>query len=644
MLCARVSEEDRKFLMGHKTNSDIYSSYHSAISSVSVQELFRNVRSTNAVELTGLSVNRLQDLPQTISLEGWQRIDQDPEVIQAHLELSRLKAELQELHGSTAVALRLGDRRAPFLAATARLKNRRLLLCHRIYTEEYRRAFTLTGRVHVPIPVPAPTLSTPETMTISHHHAEEPDPLLIDNETVLRDARNWMRQVEQEEELVQELGEYKTIMAERPLSSQEDGVTEDDIIAEEEEERMDPTFPEGLPPPPLQLFEGSDTIRLHKINNGGARPKNMTITRVREAMSSGGLTDAALSDLMVKVFSATHRTGKYIPGEEPLLGTAICCFSGVDLSSQKTPPEVAHTAHATVLQRAAKEAFEKYLLPLEKQCICYRYGPSGKYQPTLCQFARFKTCREQIAHIFHHTLVNHKLHYAAGTIPDREWHCHLDGCVVLTTATEPTPKKSQHGPKVLLSTTSIFSSKWGYLRHLYQEHHISPTAMESVKWCGICEHFLEWDHCGTSIDNHFETHWEETWRLVAEHGYTGQYDQGRRTIPSFCPFCLHDEHLSPSDRISTAMNFLFNDAYKKHVAMHLDTSGFDLMNCPCFPKTCLYGEKMTRIDMASHLSSVHGIERCKVSRAERGRKVLSEKSVNIQVEVGEEKLSKRARK
>jgi len=35
-----------------------------------------------------------------------------------------------------------------------------------------------------------------------------------------------------------------------------------------------------------------------------------------------------------------------------------------------------------------------------------------------------------------------------------------------------------------------------------------------------------------------------------EHGYAGQFDNGHRTIPSFCPFCLHNKNLSPAGRIS----------------------------------------------------------------------------------------------
>jgi hypothetical protein len=55
-------------------------------------------------------------------------------------------------------------------------------------------------------------------------------------------------------------------------------------------------------------------------------------------------------------------------------------------------------------------------------------------------------------------------------------------------------------------------------------------------------------------DEQFNGHWE-VWRLVVEHG-----DSGRRTISSFCPFCLHNESLSSSKRISKTMNLLEESA------------------------------------------------------------------------------------
>jgi hypothetical protein len=106
---ARAAAEDRTFLMGHKTNSEIHSHYHSAISTVHVQGLFRSVHATNAVEMNGLLRNRLQDLPQVISPEGWQRVEQDPEVIQYVQEVSQINADLRESYGSTATGVRSCD-------------------------------------------------------------------------------------------------------------------------------------------------------------------------------------------------------------------------------------------------------------------------------------------------------------------------------------------------------------------------------------------------------------------------------------------------------------------------------------------------------------------------------------------------------
>ena len=98
---------------------------------------------------------------------------------------------------------------------------------------------------------------------------------------------------------------------------------------------LDPDLPPGAPPAP-------NPLRLHGINDGRAVPKDMSITRLREAIASGGRTDASLAELMVEVFSAAHRAGRYIPGDEPLLGTSICRFSAVDLSLDNRPPETAY--------------------------------------------------------------------------------------------------------------------------------------------------------------------------------------------------------------------------------------------------------------------------------------------------------------
>lgn len=311
--------------------------------------------------MNGLSLNRLQRLPQTISPEGWQRLEQDPEVIQYGLEASQIRTDLRESYRSAAAAVRSCDHRVPdLLVATARLKSSRRVLLKYIYDEECRKAFAKYCH---------PQIATPSTPGTTIDYDSESKPILVDD-AVMGDACDWMVQLEQEEECALELNDYETIVAEEKEQSNEVEIVSlnPSLMVTDDIMEMHHNSPTSFP---LRSLEGSNIVRLHKINDGSARPKNMTITRVGEAMSSGGPTDADLSDVMVEIFSATHRTGRYIPGEEPLLGTSICHFSGADLSLDSHSPETAHSAHAAVVRRAAEEAFEKHLLPLDVPCTYY---------------------------------------------------------------------------------------------------------------------------------------------------------------------------------------------------------------------------------------------------------------------------------
>jgi hypothetical protein len=613
MLNVKACVEDRKSLMGHKTNSEIYSHYHSAISSLHVQELFRDIRTVEHAEMHSLSLNRMQQLPRIISPEGWERVKQDAELVQFALEASQLSAALCEVYGSNAAATRACDPRVQdLLTATSRLKNRRRALLRHIYQEEYRAQFVERPQLHV-----SPLCTS--TTVVNPLSASDPLPIYS---VYASDAQDWVQHVEQEEQQsAEQLSGYENIIAEdaRSLELSIEALDSGLMMTDKNvRARLNPAL----------LPEESCKTRLHNINDGGARPKNMSITRVREAMSSGSLTDADLSQIMVEVFSATHRPGKYLQGEEPLLGTSICRFSGIDLSSDTHAPDTAHRAHFTMRQKAAAESFNEHLVPLDTPCSYYSQGPTQKKNPTLCGL-RSKTRVQQIKHAFEHTLKSNRLGHETGHIPPGEWHCYHKGCAVLKTT--PSTRKGTV-PKVQLSTTSIFLSQRDFLKHVYQEHRVSPLTMESVVWCGICENFLEWDQFGTGADEHFEIHWEEVWQLVVDHGYAGQFDNGRRTMPSFCPFCLHNEDLLPLRRISPAMNFYDRNSYSQHIAMHIDRLGSLAHGCPCFPKTCSHGGKMTPIELAIHLDNVHGIRRAKLSRAERSKKrgVLSERSVNVQ--------------
>ncbi|CZS92504.1 uncharacterized protein RAG0_03112 [Rhynchosporium agropyri] len=522
VLYANVSAEDRKFLMGHKTNSDIYSHYHSAVSMVNVQEIFQHVRASCTGEMHGLSLNRVKDMPQNISEEGWQKVQQDPEVVKEAREITQTTSELRGLYGSVSAAVRACDIRIEeLLEETARLKNRRRALYGIIYREEYRMVFVgrspqQPAELHIsgdddqentfiqePQDTPGgqdvlprddgdvmdavrsssyPKASAEESIH-AYYYPEPPSISVAD--TTQDDASGWILQVAREEEAVLSLDDRDIIDTVDSCGDGHDEPTGDQVPWMADVNDLNPSGQPNMSAS-LDLLEEPASIRSHGINDGKATPKNMSISRFRDAASSGGYTDAALSDLIVEIFSALHRSGNFIPGDEPLLGTYTCRFSGIDLSTRSHAAEVAHSAQAKLLKQAAMDAFEQHFQPIDSPGSFYTQGPLQKTNPKLCGFNSFKTCRDQTRHVFQHTLVMHKKNHAVGNIPHGEWHCYFNGCAISKPPTTSTAK-------VTLPTSSTSVSEKGYLCHVYHKHRLSPLSTTSVSWCGICEQFLEWE-------------------------------------------------------------------------------------------------------------------------------------------------------
>jgi len=337
----------------------------------------------------------------------------------ASLESSQIRSELCELYGSISAVVRAyGSRVESLVAATARLKNRRRVLMGAIYQQEYRMAFI------------GQHLRQSTTYDVDFES--------ISADATQADANDWILEVRRDEEAVLSLDGYDLNGA--ADSHRQEGDHEpcdgamSNIVNEFEEKR------ESLAGSSRHLSEGSKAIRLHNINDGSTIPKNMSIARFRMAVSSGGYTDVALSDLMVEVFSAVHKSGKFIPREEPLLGTYTCRFSGADLSSNYYAAEAAHSAYTKEVNQKTKESFESHLLPLESLCSYYTQGPLKCANPKLCGYSSFKTRSDQIRHVLHYTLLLHQKYYVAGNIPLSEWHCYYDGCAILTSDTQDHPK------------------------------------------------------------------------------------------------------------------------------------------------------------------------------------------------------------
>jgi hypothetical protein len=151
---------------------------------------------------------------------------------------------------------------------------------------------------------------------------------------------------------------------------------------------------------PRYLLKGSKATCLYNINDRSAIPKNMSITRFREVVSSGGYIDVTLSDLIVKVFSTMYKSSKFILEEEPLLSTYTCRFSRANLSFNYHTLEVAHYAYIKEVNKITKEAFKEHRSPLELPCSYYVQGPFKLVNPKLYRFSSFKTRHDQIKHVF----------------------------------------------------------------------------------------------------------------------------------------------------------------------------------------------------------------------------------------------------
>jgi hypothetical protein len=149
-LATKTSDENRRFLMGHKTASRIYSEYASKIATVDLGALFRNQEPRSLEPMIGMSLNRRDDAPQSISDVGLARCRQDPEFVELYTEYVRLRDTLIGAHGTIAAAIRTSDPNSrAFQLAFNRQASKFKSLCASIFREEYSEFFQ-RGAVSLP--------------------------------------------------------------------------------------------------------------------------------------------------------------------------------------------------------------------------------------------------------------------------------------------------------------------------------------------------------------------------------------------------------------------------------------------------------------------------------------------------------------
>lgn len=94
ILDKNATEESRKFIIGHKSDSKIFSSYMSRVTDVDLQALFRGEEQHDLKRMMSISLNRKDDAPTRISDTGYTDILTDPALVALEIEFSAIQAVL----------------------------------------------------------------------------------------------------------------------------------------------------------------------------------------------------------------------------------------------------------------------------------------------------------------------------------------------------------------------------------------------------------------------------------------------------------------------------------------------------------------------------------------------------------------------
>ena len=145
-LALKTSADDRRFLMGHKTASKIYSEYASKVATVDLAALYRDHDPRSVKQMSSMLLNSCTEA-QSISNEGRATAKLDPK----YLSLQSIADELREAivlrHGSLAAAARSSDRElARYKASFSKASHAFEAACARIYRQEYAQFFQASER------------------------------------------------------------------------------------------------------------------------------------------------------------------------------------------------------------------------------------------------------------------------------------------------------------------------------------------------------------------------------------------------------------------------------------------------------------------------------------------------------------------
>ncbi|KAM0327377.1 hypothetical protein ACHAPQ_007393 [Fusarium lateritium] len=367
VLAMNVSDDMRRFLMGHAPGSNTYAKhYQSLTSTVDFPSMFRGLQQVSTLAQGSVLLNRSDTAPLKLSCEGLRRVMAHPDVQKEDATLDSIRSDILEKYPTIAEARRQGDLLAKEYDDSFAVRRSHVdILKNRYYREEYNAHFantTATGNlldtnqpasrsVHLDAvqssSTQPPADSGPHPSTISSAVAQRtgdtqayPDEIANasdDNDQVggflktvdadFLDNVTWSDLLHEEDERAREIMELE----QQPTSSN----SRLDVYDDSSPVNSLPSSGDISTPATTQSDVSlqtaaspheSITRRVH--GRGTSRVTGRGVSAYNDMKNELAMLEddpEAHSACMIKWFTIAHPIDQFPPGQEPVIGTYLCC-------------------------------------------------------------------------------------------------------------------------------------------------------------------------------------------------------------------------------------------------------------------------------------------------------------------------------
>jgi len=646
ILDVNTTAANRRYLMGHKSNSEIYSHYLPRVTDVDLQALFRGTEPQDLRKMMSIGLNRKDNAPTRISNAGYADVLADPALAALTIAFSAMEATLRSEHGSAVAASRMHDPR--FEEYKSLLDQRRRLrdsLIRKRFKEEYMAFFAQAACPQAPAgehsiqqqsPLPTrltTTLSKGSSPATSNDNIPL-DPLLFGDESApsISEDSLFVSALDPLELAVAEILERSDEIALTPVESDMQAILDGE--ADDGEDVMDLVDPAAT----QQLL--APTSRLHGLPN-----KSLMLARNQRGSSryyvgsnaceglyevlTGGSTEATLMQKAIECFSIHHVIDAFYPGQEPPRGTYACpvCSIGL-LLHEKYNPEVGNAAWRHTFSCTRKVLLEAASVELKARCPFDRPCQFQKLVVTGSTTA-FQQCgnvAKSWPSFFNHNKTHiHTGRRTNGSSPTAHFYCFFKGC-----AHDLSPRGTDSALDATPRTDPRFDSPAEFNSHIAAAHDIFHNSKEEpiVDFCYYCETWLgPFDDFGA----HTMSHEIDAVQLVKDSGYEAPI-AGRPLRPDLCIFCYHNHNLPLYERILPRER----TTQRYHTPSHFSKIPDDAaINCPAYPEMCTCDVKFSKDDLREHLSNTHGLTTTGTARAKKKKRpsstILADKDANTAI-------------